>query len=458
MIDDFKKVPPRQPVRLDSDLPKTDQPKIERPAPSFRTPEQVASDGPMTTENGDVTDTKPAEAELLLPPSARPDKTAKSSTVKLFGRWTVSKKKLIIISVVLALLLVAGGTAFALTRSEPAPVKKPVVTKKKVVATPAPKPIVSPLTGLVVTAEQRDLPVIGVMIENSPNARPQSGLKEAGVVYEAIAEAGITRFLALYQENHAANVGPVRSARPYYLDWAMAFDAAYAHVGGSPDALQRIKEIGVKDMDQFFNPSAYHRITARFAPHNVYTSIGQLTDLAKSKGYDKSTFTSFPRKAEQPYKAPTPTPEPSPNAKTKTTAKPTATDTRTPANSIDFGISSAFYNAHYDYDAATNTYKRSEGGAAHMDAVTNTQLDPKVVIALAMPYGLMADGFHSAYTTIGSGTMFLFQDGTVTSGVWSKGEPKEQFVFKDDAGKILTLNPGQTWISVVGNPANVSYR
>jgi len=79
----------------------------------------------------------------------------------------------------------------------------------------------------------------------------------------------------------------------------MAFDASYAHVGGSPDALQRIKDIQVRDLDQFFNPIAYHRITTRYAPHNVYSAVGALVDLAKSKGYDKSTFTSFVRKAEK---------------------------------------------------------------------------------------------------------------------------------------------------------------
>jgi hypothetical protein len=272
------------------------------------------------------------------------------------------------------------------------------------------------------------------MIENSPDARPQSGLDQAGVVYEAIAEAGITRFLALFQESSPAVLGPVRSSRPYYLDWAMAFDASYAHVGGSPDALQRIKDIGVKDLDQFYNPGPYHRISSRFAPHNMYTSLAGLRDLSNSKGYTKSTFTPFPRKEkEEPSKSPT-------------------------AKSINFGVSGADYNVHYDYDPASNTYKRSEGGEVHVDNETKAQLSPKVVIALAMPYSLMADGYHSDYQTTGSGNMLVFQDGNVYPGTWSKAGPKDQFVFTGQDNKPLALNPGQTWISVLSDISKATYQ
>jgi hypothetical protein len=213
----------------------------------------------------------------------------------------------------------------------------------------------------------------------------------------------------------------------------MAFDANYAHVGGSPDALQRIKDIGTRDLDQFFNSGAYRRASTRFAPHNVYTSIDTLVNTGNAKGYTKSTFTPLVRKEkESPSKSPT-------------------------AKSIDLNISSAMYNVHYDYDAATNTYKRSMAGTPHTDNETKAQLTPKVVIALAMPYSLMADGYHSAYQTTGSGNMLVFQDGTVTAGTWTKGGPKDQFVFKGGDGTDIKLNPGQTWISVVGDITKATY-
>lgn len=455
MIDDFKQKTETKPVRLDDDRSQDTtliQPSTGLSAVGLET-KNDSSDAdelilPAVVATGSVpvssvTDDHVSEGTTSLPEPTK--------TIRLFGRWTVSRKKLLIVVVILV-LLIAGGTTFALTRNQPAP--KPAaaaVAKPKPAIKVAPAPIVSPLTGLTVIAAKQKLPVIGVMIENSSAARPQSGLKDAGVVYEAIAEAGITRFLALYQEQDSANIGPVRSSRPYYLQWADAFDASYAHVGGSPDALQAIKALGIKDLDQFYNPVAYHRITTRDAPHNVYTSIPQLRDLATSKGYDKSTFTPFIRKSENPYKTVA-------ASTSKTANTTTSSDSRTGASTIDFAISGAYYSVHYDYLAATNSYNRSEGGAPHMDFDSNTQLSPKVVVSLVMPYSIMPDGYHSMYNTQGTGKMYVFQDGTVQTGSWTKGDATSQFVFKDDSGKTLALNPGQTWISVVGDATNVAYK
>ncbi len=414
MIDDFKKVEKKSPP----------EPKIE----PFKTPEEVASE----TETVDTIDTI-EDPEIVDNQQPVPKESLKD---KLTGHWAKLSRKqhiLTIVCSVLALFCVGGGV-YALTANK-TPAKAPV-TAVKVVKKPAVvavKPIVSPLTGLPVTADQQKLPVTGVMIENSPDARPQSGLKDAGVVFEAIAEGGITRFLALYQEEMPGNIGPIRSSRPYYLQWELGFDAAYAHVGGSPDALADIKTWGVKDLDQFFNGNSYHRITTRYAPHNVYTSRQALLTLQDSKGYTTSTYTPLLRKAEAPSKTPTTT-------------------------SIDFAISGYYYDVHYDYVAADNAYHRSEGGAPHMDFDSNTQLEPKVVVALVMPYSLMADGYHSVYNTIGSGKAYVFQDGILTTGTWSKTDMKSQFTFTDDAGKPLGLDPGQTWISAVGAATDVTYK
>jgi hypothetical protein len=292
------------------------------------------------------------------------------------------------------------------------------------------KPVVKPtteasrLTGVQIDPALNKQPVTGIMIENSPDARPQSGLQSAGVVYEAIAEGGITRFLALYLEGQPDYIGPVRSVRPYYLDFLMPYDASVAHVGGAPQALSDIKTLGVRDLDQFANSGAYQRITTRYAPHNVYTSIANLNKLEAAKGYSTSTFTGFTRKKDAPSKTPN-------------------------ATSIDFAISSYLYNVHYDYDAPTNSYKRSEGGKPHTDEKSGVQLEPKVVVALAMGRGIDTDGQHTDYTATGSGHMYVFQDGMVQEGTWSKADRKSQFVFTDSNGAVLKLNAGQTWISVV---------
>jgi Protein of unknown function (DUF3048) N-terminal domain/Protein of unknown function (DUF3048) C-terminal domain len=353
-------------------------------------------------------------------------KTAESG-LKHFFKEKLTRKEFIIGSIVFVILL-GGSIAFGmiLTAGSPA-----TVTSK--VPPPPPKPITSPLTGLPVTAAQAQLPVTGVMIENSDFARPQSGLREAGVVFEAIAEGGITRFLALYQEAAPNNIGPIRSARPYYEEWALGFDAAYAHVGGSPEALSDISAWHVRDMNEFYYGNNFHRISSRVAPHNMYTSMSELRAIEKQNGWTTSHFTGFERKKPQPTTTPT-------------------------ASTIDFTISWSDYYVHYKYDPATNSYLRWEGGAPHIDATSGKQLKPNVVIGLVMPYSLESDGYHSDYNTIGSGKAYIFQDGTATIGTWHKASRSSNFTFTDTSGKAIGLNPGQTWITALGSSGNITYK
>lgn len=366
--------------------------------------------------------------ELTVPPV--PSKPKKQRRFHIWPRHWSTKKKRICTGVLagVILLLIGGGVWYWHShQSQPA----------KVVqlnpAPPEPTTVASPLTGVQVAPALAKLPVTGVMIENSPDARPQSGLKDAGVVYEAIAEGGITRFLALFQETQPSYVGPVRSARPYFIDWLLPFDAGYAHVGGSPEALAKIKSLHVKDIGQFGNPSAYNRISTRYSPHNMYTSIAKLNQVEKSKGYTKSNFTGFARKDEA--KSATPT-----------------------AKSIDFSLSGLLYNSHYDYDGTTNSYKRSEGGKPHVDERTKVQISPKVVIAMVMPHHLESDNHHNAYNTLGSGPVVVFQDGLATKGTWHKASSQTQFTFTGADGKPLLLNPGQTWITMIDNASSVTYK
>jgi hypothetical protein len=369
---------------------------------------------------------QPLEPTHVTPDSdSMPEDPKQPWYKKIAGKLT--KKQWTIVGIV-ALLLIVGGVIFALTRPHAA---KPAA--KVAEQPPAPVIITSPLTGRVVSAADAKRPVTGVMIENSDFARPQSGLKEAGVVFEGIAEAGITRFLALYQEAKPGNIGPVRSVRPYFLQWAMGFDAPLAHVGGSPEALQDMKNWRARDLDQFYNSAYYHRISTRFAPHNMYTSMANLDAAKKSHHWSSSSFTGFARKQADPAKVPT-------------------------AKSIDFSISSADFSVHYKYDARRNAYKRFMAGAPHTDAKTGKQLEPDVVIALVIPYKLEGDGYHSDYDTIGSGKMYVFQDGAVTKGTWKKTGNKKQFEFTDKNGKAIELNPGQTWISAVDATNKVTYK
>lgn len=293
--------------------------------------------------------------------------------------------------------------------------------------TPSVKPVVhySPLTGNVVpdlTSTQQA--TTGIMIENSPDARPQSGLKNAGVVFEAIAEGGITRFLAVYQESKPQLIGPVRSVRLYYVDWIAPFQASIAHIGGSKFALDEVRSGKYRDIDQFFNAEAYWRATDRYAPHNVYTSFEKLDTLNLKKGYVTSAFTAWPRTDGKAAETPN-------------------------ATSIDVKISGPAYNSHYDYDKATNTYLRSQGGAAHNDREAG-QITPSVVIILDTTMSkVLEDGYREQITTIGSGKARIFQNGTVVDATWTKPDRATQITFSSGDGTEVKLNRGQTWITAI---------
>ena len=301
-----------------------------------------------TEETIDMNDNE-TEGSNIRTPNFKPK-------TRWWHKWSrLSRKRKLIISgsiiVVLAAILI-----FVLLKPSNKPVAKKVA---------APTTIASPLTGEEVKPGLAARPVTAVMIENSDAARPQSGLQDAGVVFEAIAEGGITRFMALFQEASPQYIGPVRSLRPYYLDYATGFQASIVHVGGSPDALKTVENGNYRNLDQFFNGGYFRRISSRDSPHDVYTSFAQLDKLNKSKGYTKSSFTSWPRKADQKLATPT-------------------------AKTIDLSISGPDFYAHYDYNATTNSYRRSEGGAKHTDLVSSTdktgvQLNPKVVIAMVVP-------------------------------------------------------------------------
>jgi len=394
-----------------------------------------------TVQADETIDEAKLEREFGPPPetpNSDPVEPPKQPFGKRFKAWLTNldrKHQLFYIIVALIVLIGVGVIIFFLTRS-PKPVAVPSMP---VYHKPTSTTVPSKLTGLQVDPAINKLQVTGVMIENSVYARPQSGLSQAGVVYEAIAEAGITRFLALFQDTQSNYLGPVRSARPYYVQWCQAFDCALAHVGGSPEALSDIKAWHVKNLDQFAGGAYFHRITSRYAPHNMYTSQAKLTQYEKARNYTSSDFTGFEHLATEPK------------------VKPASITTK----SISFNYPGSAYDVHYDYDTAKNVYQRSEGGAPHYSVDSSgkkTRNAPKVVIALVMTYAHESDDYHSSYVSTGTGTMYVFQNGTVTKGTWARATRDSQFTFTDEGGHALKLDPGQTWISAVSQNGDVTYK
>lgn len=335
--------------------------------------------------------------------------------------------------------------------------------------------IYSDLTGEKLTdASLKAAPVYCVQTPNGTDgARPQAGLTEAGVIFEAIAEAGITRFAAIYQNPSSGVVGPIRSLRIYYLQWDTPFDCTIVHAGGSGDALAAVANGGYKDLTE--NYEYMYRGTYRNRLwNNLFTTSTYLKKFSEDKGYATSEIKGFSRM----------TPKESDKARAEATAvhkliitEPAQGDTSeikatTPEIGLRLGGLASF-NVSYTYDANTNTYLRSYGnGNAHEvykcpdgdlgeknpeDACELTQMTPAVVVAMMVEESKASDNYHEDITAIGSGKAYVFQNGTAIEGTWSKSSVEEQIKFLDKNGGEIKLAPGQTFVTAVPNYGNVEF-
>lgn len=332
--------------------------------------------------------------------------------------------RLAMVLAVISLVIAGVLITLALMYQKPEP---------KVIPKPAPKPepkvvYYSRLTGKEVkTKADETAPVTAIMIENSLAARPQSGLKDAGIVYEAIAEGGITRFLALYQNDKPRQVGPVRSLRTYFVDWLAPYQASVAHVGGSAQSLREIRNGKYRDIDQFFNADTYWRAADRYAPHNVYTNFKRLDALNKAKGYVSSDFNGLERTDNKPLE-------------------------EIKASKITITFSGGpDYNTSYSYQRTCDCYTRTLGGVAHEDREEG-QITPNVVIGMQVDMRqVMEDGYRESITTTGTGSAKIFQNGNITEASWRKTSRGSQLEFLDRNGKPFKFERGQVWIAAVPN-------
>lgn len=359
---------------------------------------------------------------------------AADAIAKVRRPWFKAKWFLIGLS---TLILLGGGGSWYLASHQATPEPIAVQATPNATPTPIPTPVtkVSPLTGLAVAPELADRPITGVVIENHPDARPQSGLSQAGVVYEALAEGGITRFLAFYGEQQAGTLGPVRSVRTYFVDWALEFDAPLAHAGGNADALDLISPLRLKNIDGLsIGAPTFYRITDRYAPHNLYTS-GALLDAIEAKyGFKASTFVASPRKKDEPGTATHPT--------------------------IHINYSYSGYQVDYKYDPTANDYARSLAGAPHIDRENGKQIHVKNIVVEYMPtsYGYTRINEQTVIMkTVGTGKAIVFRDGNAIEGTWSKSSHTARTELLDASGQAIPLNAGNTWYSIVPTDKIVGY-
>lgn len=391
---------------------------------------------------------------------SRPSDPAKVNSSPARRRRTRGQKVLLAILIITALGLAGVSVAFILLSRSGSNIFH-------LGGPEFPDPIYNVLTGVEITdASLNSSPTYCVQIPNGTDgARPQAGLTHAAVVFEAIAEAGITRFAAIFQNPNTSVIGPVRSLRPYYLDWDTPFDCTVVHAGGSAEAIAALRAGGHREMDENYTYMWRETSTGRLW-NNLFTSPSDLAAWNTAQGWNTSNPEGFPRLLPEDvdqllrtHTACTEDPE--------CTPEPLVTDF-----SFNFGNSGTF-NTLYHYDATTNTYLRSYAtGDAHLvydcpadlsRPTTTTecgelvQVAPSVVIAMVVEEHRMADGYHEDITTIGSGPAYIFQNGTVTEGTWEKSSQSSQIRFLDAAGEPVSLTPGQLWIAAVPEYGSVIY-
>lgn len=282
--------------------------------------------------------------------------------------------------------------------------------------------------------------LLAIMIENHVNSRPPSGLSEARIVYEAPVEGNISRFMAIYTENKkVAQVGPVRSARPYFVDWVREYgDAVYMHVGGSPQALNYISQIGLNDLDQFSYNWNYWRSKNRAKPHNVYTSSKLWNESLKNNtsSYKDQTYESWKFKE---YKK----------------CGMTETSTRKQCISeINITFASPGYSTTWEFNSSSGKYKRYQSGQLHQDK-DGSVIKAENVIVQYVDTQVIDNVGRLKMDTVGSGKVEVYTEGKKIPGTWKKEDKSDRTKFYNNNGKEIKLEPGTTWIEVINDKAAV---
>ena len=272
---------------------------------------------------------------------------------------------------------------------------------------------------------------IALMIDNDTDAaRPQIGLEDAYMVYEIVVEGRATRFMALFKDFELEKVGPVRSSRHYFLDYALEHDAIYSHAGWSPKAAKDISALGINNINgvtsdgaSFWRDNTYDKTW-----HNLYTSTEKLSLRADEKNYRRDTKNNMPNYRE-------------------TDETPTG---GTAVSSISIPYAN-FYKVDYKYDEESARFIRYVNGKTH-DSQTKEPLSAKNIIMYTLQNVNLPDSENKGrqdLKNIGSGTGYYFSDGQAVEINWSKAsrEAKTEYTLKD--GTPLKLNPGNTFIQIV---------
>lgn len=366
-----------------------------------------------------------------------------------------------IASTAVSYFVFSGSTAAKSLSNDPPPVEGKIDNDYEAITFDPNKPKTEecPLNGAKYSKDQKSWwekhRPLGVMVENHEDSRPQSGVNAADVTYEAVAEGGITRYLNVYYCQDAGIVGPVRSARTYFLDFISEYGEypLYAHVGGAntpgpADALGQIIDYGwsqYNDLSQFsIGFPTFRRDESRLGrevatEHTMYSVTNKLWDVAKQRKLTqkdkegalwKDNFESYSFKNDE------------------------ASSKRPNSQTIDIQFwNNQKYFVNWKYDKGGNLYLRSHGSEPHIDRNTKKQIFARNIAILFMTEGRANDGYegnaHLLYGTKGTGRALIFVDGKQIKGNWKKSGRTGRTILTDSSGTGIKFNRGKIWFEIV---------
>lgn len=273
---------------------------------------------------------------------------------------------------------------------------------------------------------------VAVMVNNIGQALPQRGLSKADIVYEVVVEGGITRMMVVFaDQDHVPYVGPVRSARHYYIDLALPYNAIFVHFGGSPAGYERIKTTGIDHIDGMTYSNSFYqdkqRAQSRGREHSFFISSDEISNLMPKAGIPEEGETAAPF------------------AFTEKERFPTAQDAQEVFVSFSGSASSGFF-----YDRSTGLYKKQRNGKDHTDGDTQQVLRYKNILVLYTSIGSYNGEDYRREVSLSSGDGYYITNGGKEPIQWKKGGSSSQFSFTTAGGEALTVNPGKTYICIVG--------
>ncbi|MEW6081680.1 MAG: DUF3048 domain-containing protein [Bacillota bacterium] len=329
---------------------------------------------------------------------------------------------------------IVGLSSCGQNRNKPVEVPEEPPDENEVSA-PEPVPFRCPLDGTAVDEEVLGLRAVAVSVDNHPEARPQAGLSEACLVYELPVEGGLTRYLAVYLHGLPETVGPVRSARPYFLDYASGHEAVLVHAGASPAASQEMEKMRFPSLNDMKGDRVFWRSPDRNMPHNLYSGMTKIRDVLVSMGMEGVTTSSHPFEVGKAPRG-------------------------APSESLSIQYPGDGPKVEFTYDSAGLHYRRSVNGQPDTDlAGGDPLLARNVVVQFVKAWIIPGDPEgRMDVESWGEGKLLAFSEGCVREGTWKRQDRLAPLVFLDEAGESLVLVPGQTWVEVVHDKVVVKYQ